>query len=234
MKKYLFGLLFVLCTSNMVLSAAPKHRNHLPQIEATDTAAYSDTSSVSAAANAVQAATDFDDDDFDDDFDAPGNIQHVKALIASVGGVGVVIGVLIGLFIIAIVIPIVLIVMLVRYLIKRQESQVQLTQKAMELGVPLPKSAQPAVSLNRLWTRGVTNITVGIGLFFMFLIMGMESLSGIGLLIACIGAGTLYMARRIDKQQQQAAQNETPAQAPAQTDETPAQTTEESTDTHND
>ena len=225
MKKYFIGLLLVLFTSTAVWSAAPKHRNHLLQIEAADTAAYSDTSSVSAVAHAVQAAADFDDDDFDDAFLTPGNAKHFSALVASVGGIGVVIAILVGIFIIAIIVPVVFIVMLVRYLTKRQESQVQLTQKAMEMGVPLPQSAPQTAPTNRLWARGITNITLGIGLFLMFIIMGLESLSGIGLLVACIGGGTLYMAYRMDKQQKKRNDAGAPfADEPVKTEEEPTET----------
>ena len=204
MKKYFIGLLLVLFTSTAVWSAAPKHRNHLLQIEAADTAAYSDTSSVSAVAHAVQAAA---------------------ALVASVGGIGVVIAILVGIFIIAIIVPVVFIVMLVRYLTKRQESQVQLTQKAMEMGVPLPQSAPQTAPTNRLWARGITNITLGIGLFLMFIIMGLESLSGIGLLVACLGGGTLYMAYRMDKQQKKRNDAGAPfADEPVKTEEEPTET----------
>lgn len=43
------------------------------------------------------------------------------------------------------------------------------------------------------WRKGVRNVSVGIGLIFLFWFMGAKDIIGIGVLVACFGAGQMYL-----------------------------------------
>ena len=46
-----------------------------------------------------------------------------------------------------------------------------------------------------MWRRGIRNVSIGIGLMLFFWFLGAEPLVGIGGLVACLGAGQMFMVR---------------------------------------
>ena len=68
---------------------------------------------------------------------------------------------------------------------------------AIKSGQPIPDfAAKNQVSRNDyLWSKGIKNIFLGIGLTVMFFILGINALCSIGLLIAIYGVGQAIIAK---------------------------------------
>lgn len=92
--------------------------------------------------------------------------------------------------------PFILLVVIVRYLVRRHNDRVRLAEMAMKQGRPLDeiKMGMNRKSRSYMWRRGVRNLSLGIGLVF-FWCLGAEPFVGIGGLVACMGAGQMFMAR---------------------------------------
>lgn len=197
------ALLLTLGSSATV--SAQRHR-HTPRTEtvAKDSAkskdqgieAYSDTSSVatdSAAYDTTVPATDndsFDQDDFDNPF-------SWFAHLSSTNFAGVAFIIVVLLTFILLLMPLIIVLLIIRYLIKRHNDRVHLAEKAMETGQMLNEEDMPLSkkSPEYMWQRGIKNVSIGLGLMVFFWFLGAESLAGIGGLIACLGAGQMFMVR---------------------------------------
>ena len=68
---------------------------------------------------------------------------------------------------------------------------------AMEKGEPFNDELKPLSkkSPEYMWRRGVRNTSIGAGLMIFFWFFGMQSLMGIGALVACIGLGQMFMVK---------------------------------------
>ena len=170
-------------------TATPHHRNHLKitttavidTTQAQGVAAYSDTTAAQAHASAVSIDAD-DDDDADDlsDFNA---------------------SILLLVFVVAVLIflafPFVVFIVLLRYLFKRSKARMELAQKAIETGQPIPENlcGKQAVPAADLWRTGIRNVSIGAGLVLMFAIWGSAFLVGIGALVLCYGVGQLVIVK---------------------------------------
>ena len=111
-------------------------------------------------------------------------------------------GVLITLFVLLLVflffaMPIIVLFVILRYIIRRHNDRVRLAEMAIKEGRPLSEEQINISSKPRqyLWRKGVRNLSLGIGLALLFYIMEASPLAGIGLLIACMGGGQMFMAR---------------------------------------
>lgn len=137
-------------------------------------------------------------------------------------------GIFIALFIVLVVLlflalPIILLIWLLRYLMKRSEMKAEMQRMAMERGFAQQQQgftsqqtqdsyAQPqgtaapqsSMHVNQemdvfLWRKGIRNVSIGVGLMFLFGFMGADSIIGVGLLVACLGGGQMFMARTTGK-----------------------------------
>lgn len=112
-------------------------------------------------------------------------------------------GVLLTIFVMVLIflflaMPFILLIVIVRYLVRRHNDRVRLAEMAMKQGRPLDeiKMCMNRKSRSYMWRRGVRNLSLGIGLvFFFFWCLGAEPFVGIGGLVACMGAGQMFMAR---------------------------------------
>lgn len=206
MKKILLSLAMLLTLGSSATVSAQRHR-HTPRTEtvAKDSAksknegieAYSDTSSVATADSAVYDTTVpvTDSDSFDQsDFDNPFSwFAHLSS--TSFSGVAFIIVVL--LMFILLLMPLIIVLLIIRYFIKRHNDRVRLAEKAMETGQMLNDEDMPLrkKSPEYMWQRGIKNVSIGLGLMIFFWFLGAESLAGIGGLIACLGAGQMFMVR---------------------------------------
>lgn len=93
--------------------------------------------------------------------------------------------------------PLIIVVLLIRFLVKRHNDQVRLAEMAMESGQPISDEQMPLSkkSPDYMWRRGIRNVSIGIGLMLFFWFLGAEPLVGIGGLVACLGAGQMFMVR---------------------------------------
>ena len=93
--------------------------------------------------------------------------------------------------------PLIILFLVIRYFINRHNSRVALIEKAMETGRPIPEEVKPMVNETpeNYRKRGIKNIAIGAGLFFMFAIWGSGGLMGVGALIVCLGIGQVVISK---------------------------------------
>ena len=217
MKKILLSMAVLLMLGSPAQVSAQRHR-HTPRTEVTSQQrhdktgknaaadkpdegieAYSDTSSVVPAdsdaydagfAMPVDDSNRFNPSRFDDPF------SWLASLSTSFVGVVIAIFVIL-LVLLFLLMPFIILLLIIRYFIRRHNDRVRLAEKAMETGQPLSEEEMPLgeKSPEYMWRRGVRNVSIGLGLMLFFWFLGMESLIGIGGLIAIMGAGQMFMVR---------------------------------------
>ena len=209
MKKILLSMAVLLAVGGTVPSVAQRHR-HTPRAAVVDmqngsrqsegVEAYSDTSSVADAGAdslAVVESTSVDDSNryspgrFDDPF-------SWFAFMCSSGAFGILLTILIVvLSLLFLFMPLIIVLLIIRYLVRRHNDRMRIAEKAMESGQSVSEERMPLSrkSPDYMWRRGVLNVSIGVGLMLLFWFMGTEMLVGVGGLVACLGAGQMFMVR---------------------------------------
>ena len=213
MKRLSLALMLLFSTTLCVVSTAQKHRNHLNKTEQTTTTNIADSMRNSSASILNSVDSDFDDDGFDGRFDHDeDNINDLKAIenglntFQSYGVWGfAVLALMIICAIVSVLLPVVLLIVLLRYIIKRQDTKAQLEQMRIKQAMEQPVNREEywAHEDEIAWRKGVQLVALGAGLAFFFFILGAGPLSGIGLLILCIGLGKLYIGKRAKKNREE-------------------------------
>ena len=213
MKRLSLALMLLFSTTLCVVSTAQKHRNHLNKTEQTTTTNIADSMRNSSASILNSVDSDFDDDGFDGRFDHDeDNINDLKAIekglntFQSYGVWGfAVLALMIICAIVSVLLPVVLLIVLLRYIIKRQDTKAQLEQIRIKQAMEQPVNREEywAHENEIAWRKGVQLVALGAGLAFFFFILGAGPLSGIGLLILCIGLGKLYIGKRAKKNREE-------------------------------
>lgn len=208
MKKILLSLVAVMLLGSTVPMEAQRHR-HTPRTTVVDDTkadngieAYSDTSSTAEQLDTADCSTTADADDVNDSnrFDPSRFSDPFSwfAFLGTSGFVGIVITILlIGVVLLFLFMPLIIVLLIIRYLVRRHNDRVRLAEKAMEQGQPIGEGDMPLnkKSPDYLWRRGVRNVSIGAGLALFFWFLGADSLVGIGLLVACLGVGQMFMVR---------------------------------------
>lgn len=208
MKKILLSLVAVMLLGSTVPMDAQRHR-HTPRTTVVDDTkannvieAYSDTSSTAEQLDTADYSTAADTDDVNDSnrFDPSRFSDPFSwfAFLGTSGFVGILITVLlIGVVLLFLFMPLIIVLLIIRYLVRRHNDRVRLAEKAMEQGQPIGEGDMPLnkKSPDYLWRRGVRNVSIGAGLALFFWFLGADSLVGIGLLVACLGVGQMFMVR---------------------------------------
>ena len=194
MKKILLSLVAVMLLGSAVPMEAQRHR-HTPRTAVVDDRkadngieAYSDTSSTVQPIDttAYDATTDADD------------INDSNRFLGTSGFVGIVITILLlGVVLLFLFMPLIIVLLILRYMVRRHNDRVRLAEKAIEHGQPIGEGEMPLSkkSPDYLWRRGVRNVSIGAGLALFLWLLGADSLVGIGLLVACLGLGQMFMVR---------------------------------------
>ena len=213
MKRLSLALMLLFSTTLCVVSTAQKHRNHLNKTEQTTTTNIADSMRNSSASILNSVDSDFDDDGFDGRFDHDeDNINDLKAIekglntFQSYGVWGfAVLALMIICSIVAVLLPIILLIVLIRYLVKKQDTKAQLEQMRIKQAMEQPVNRQEywAHEDEIAWRKGVQLVALGAGLACFFFILGAGPLSGIGLLVLCIGLGKLYIGKRAKKNREE-------------------------------
>lgn len=213
MKRLSLALMLLFSTTLCVVSTAQKHRNHLEQTEQTTATTAADTVGRCVAPITSSVDSDFDDDGFDgrfdsdeDDINASRVIQKELNTFHSYGVWGfVLIALMVIGSIIAVALPIILLIVLIRYLVKKQDTKAQLEQMRIKQAMEQPVNRQEywAHEDEIAWRKGVQLVALGAGLACFFFILGAGPLSGIGLLVLCIGLGKLYIGKRAKKNREE-------------------------------
>ena len=213
MKRLSLALMLLFSTTLCVVSTAQKHRNHLEKTEQTTATTVADTvgNSVDSIANSVDS--DFDDDGFDgrfdhdeDDFNDLRAIEKGLSVFNSHGvWGGFVLALIIICSIVAVLLPVILLIVFLRYIIKRQDTKAQLEQIRIKQAMEQPVNRQEywAHEDEIAWRKGIQMVALGAGLTCFFFILGTGPLSGIGLLVLCIGLGKLYIGKRAKKNREE-------------------------------
>ena len=183
--------------------AAPHHRNHLKitttavvdTAQAQGVAAYSDTTAAQAHASAAAIDADDDDDaaDLAEAMATGGGFWHgLSGFNGSILPL-----VFVGATLIFLALPFIVLIVLLRYLFKRSRARMELAQKAIETGQPIPESlcGKRATPTADLWRTGIRNVSIGAGLVLIFSIWGSAFLAGIGALVLCYGVGQLVIVK---------------------------------------
>lgn len=216
MKKILFSLAVLLALGSSAPADAQRHR-HTPRTTVVDKekaqdakaddedvvnggiTAFSDTSSVAKDTafaiavyrgdSTVNDSNRYDPSRFDDPFSWIGYLCS-----SSFWGNLFVFGLLL-LFLLFLFLPLIIVLLIIRYFVRRHNDRVRLAEKAMEQGRPLTDEEMllSKKSPDYMWRRGVRNVSIGIGLAIFLWCLGAESLAGIGGLVACLGAGQMFM-----------------------------------------
>lgn len=167
--------------------------------DADEVVAYSDTT-MSADSSSAQSASNADQYDDSDRYN-PSRFSDPFSWFAFLCSSSFM-GVLITIFIVAIMLlflfmPIIIVFIIIRYIIRRHNDRVRLAEKAMEQGCQLSDEQMPLSrkSPEYMWRRGVRNVSMGLGLMLLFWFLNANPLVGIGGLIACLGAGQMFMVR---------------------------------------
>ncbi len=215
--KHLLGLVALFCVITLSpVMAQGKHRHHAAieqkadaQDDKDENVAYSDTTST-AFGNA--ADTDVADDDDNDTAgytytmsSNPLNMDHFDnpfAFFVALFGAGFG-GIVLALFILLIILlvflsPLIVVYIIYRFLKRLYSDKVRLAEKAIASGSPMAKSASTTVmgsADQELWSKGVKNVALGLGLIILFAFWGAQALCGIGALIMCLGIGKMVIAR---------------------------------------
>ena len=213
MKRLSLALMLLFSTTLCVVSTAQKHRNHLEQTEQTTATTDADTVGRCVAPITSSVDSDFDDDGFDgrfdsdeDDINASRVIQKELNTFHSYGVWGfVLIALMVIGSIIAVALPIILLIVLIRYLVKKQDTKAQLEQMRIKQAMEQPVNRQEywAHEDEIAWRKGIQMVALGAGLACFFFILGAGPLSGIGLLVLCIGLGKLYIGKRAKKNREE-------------------------------
>lgn len=204
MKKtiFLMAMLLALSAAAPMASAAPQsHRNrpHTQMVDkkdkdATDeegVVAYSDTVTADTASAANGGAT-FDNDD--------NMSRRCRTFFNTMPGEIVKLCLIVCVFVpmlLCFLAPIIVLLLVIRYFMRRHKDRVRLAEMAMEKGEPFTDELKPLSkkSPEYMWRRGVRNTSIGAGLMIFFWFFGMQSLMGIGALVACIGLGQMFMVK---------------------------------------
>lgn len=223
MKKIIFSMAVLLVLGSSVSADAQRHR-HTPRTETVaqqdgggkksvaadkDKAvadnsedegieAYSDTSSTSGVDTAANSYTHTPVDEsnryspsrFDDPF-------SWLAFLCSTSFVGVLITILvIVVTLLFLFMPLIIVLLILRYFVRRHNDRMRLAEKAMADGRPIDEQMPLSrKSPETMWRRGVRHFSIGVGLMVFFWFLGADSAVGIGGLLACMGAGQIFMAR---------------------------------------
>lgn len=208
MKKILFSLVAVMLLGSTVPMEAQRHR-HTPRTVVVDDTkadngieAYSDTSSTAQPLDSTAYSTSDDADDINDSnrFDPSRFSDPFSwfAFLGTSGFVGILLTILLlGVGLLFLFMPLIIVLLIMRYMVRRHNDRVRLAEKAMEQGQPISEGEMPLnkKSPDYLWRRGVRNVSIGAGLALFFWFLGADPLVGIGLLVACLGLGQMFMVR---------------------------------------
>ena len=219
MKQYLMALAFLLSLNAGQATAAQKstHRRHQALTEQAarrskkakadsvnkaktyqqGIEAYSDTSSTAGVKDSmVQPVTIYHNGTKIESESEP-IIQAILNGTLGVGGFMLAIVAILAALLFSLA-PLIAFIFLIKYFINRHNKRIELAEKAIENGVPIPEAAKSLKkeSPEYYWKRGIRNVSIGIGIAIMFAFVNHAGfLVGCGLMLACYGIGQLVIGK---------------------------------------
>ena len=103
--------------------------------------------------------------------------------------------------IVAILSPIILIAVVLYFIFRNRNQRYKLAQAAIAQGKSVPQELlrEDRQTNEYLWSRGIRNASIGLGLVCLFWIIGAEPLIGVGLLVFFMGVGQTIIAKTTHK-----------------------------------
>lgn len=207
MKKYFISFLMILAFGITAEATAQHHRHH-PRASVNINAskdssnvsitAYSDTTAVDSADTDTAYNAGYNNNN-DYNYSTPDrfierlansgfNMEAFSFLFAVVG-------------IVAILSPIILIAVILYFIFRNRNQKYKLAQAAIAQGKSVPQELlrEDRQTNEYLWSRGIRNASIGLGLVCLFWIIGAEPLIGVGLLVFFMGIGQTIIAKTTHK-----------------------------------
>lgn len=97
--------------------------------------------------------------------------------------------------------PFIVLGLFIWYLVKRNRQRLEFARQAMENGQPIPQEmlSMELQTDSYMWSKGVRNVFLGLGLIVFGLFINIETLAAVGALLICMGAGQCVIAKTSGK-----------------------------------
>lgn len=108
--------------------------------------------------------------------------------------------------------PFIVLGLFIWYLVRRNRQRLDFARQAMENGQPIPQEmlSMELQTDSYMWSKGVRNVFLGLGLIVFGLFINIETLAAVGALLICMGAGQCVIAKTSGKGERKE-QTSTPA-----------------------
>lgn len=181
----------------MTLSAAlPTMARHGNRTSATSSVVKHKNADAGAKKDSATAIVAFSDTtDTDDQDAAPDSVMNYTQIHSNMSKDAII--PITMVFIICFLAPVAIIGLVIYLIVKSRNQKLKLAEMAIKSGQPIPDfAAKNQASRNDyLWSKGIKNIFLGIGLTVMYFILNINLACGIGLLIAIYGVGQAIIAK---------------------------------------
>lgn len=205
--KKLFIALTMALTLTATASAQKVLHRHNPQIvnaaDATDNdevVAYSDTTSASqdsvVATTAAQTAVVPDDYNGFDKVSGPFDLIAYLTHLSSAGGVIVAVFTVL-LCLLTVLSPIIMVILIIYFVMRNRNRRYKIIEKAVESGQQIPQELlrDSASGDERLWSKGVRNAAIGLGVIAFGFVLDVDFFVGAGFIMLFYGVGQAVVAR---------------------------------------
>lgn len=93
--------------------------------------------------------------------------------------------------------PLLLLILIIYFIFRTRNAKYELAREALRQGKELPQNVvKPRTTTNEtMWEKGIKNICLGVGLFFLLWAWTNFEISMIGVLILCTGVGQIIISR---------------------------------------
>lgn len=97
--------------------------------------------------------------------------------------------------------PFIVLGLFIWYLVRRNRQRLDFARQAMENGQPIPQEmlSMELQTDSYMWSKGVRNVFLGLGLIVFGLFIDIEILAAVGALLICMGAGQCVIAKTSGK-----------------------------------
>lgn len=97
--------------------------------------------------------------------------------------------------------PFIVLGLFIWYLVRRNRQRLEFARQAMENGQPIPQEmlSMELQTDSYMWSKGVRNVFLGLGLIVFGLFIDIETLAAVGALLICMGAGQCVIAKTSGK-----------------------------------
>lgn len=101
--------------------------------------------------------------------------------------------------------PFIVLGLFIWYMVRRNRQRMDFARHAMESGQPITREmlSMELRTDSYMWSKGVRNVFLGLGLIVFDIFIGTDILMGVGALLICMGAGQCVIAKTSGKSERQ-------------------------------